>query len=36
MISVKLLRQNEQENKQFSVSFNEINDWLMRHIKDLK
>jgi histidyl-tRNA synthetase len=36
MITVKLLRQNEQENKQFSVSFNEINDWLMRHIKDLK
>ena len=36
MITVKLLRQNEQENKQFSVSLNEINDWLMRHIKDLK
>jgi len=36
MVTVKLLRQNEQENKQFSVSFNEINDWLMRHIKDLK
>jgi histidyl-tRNA synthetase len=36
MITVKLLRQNEQENQQFSVSFNEINEWLKRHLKDLK